>query len=159
MALAVISSIAHPHPKIPSLTPDSPLKGVVLMSPWVSFSTDTNSFKENKDKDIDTVAAVMGFAADFATAEERDNYSEPIRTDSHWWKGVGIENALMLVGDQEMFCDDVTAFARTLDEAGVNLKFFNCPRHLHIESTLNAQAGTEPGLMSTAIWDWLDTVF
>ena len=155
----MISSILHRHKDIPPLSLDSSLRGVVLVSPWVSFSTDAKSFEENKDKDMFVAAFSVEWADDFATPEERDNYSEPIRADASWWKGTPVEKALMVAGDDELFRDDITRFAGTLKQAGVDLEFVNCPSQIHVDCHLDASTGMEPGVMSTSIWAWLETLF
>jgi acetyl esterase/lipase len=103
--------------------------------------------------------SMMSMVDEFVTPEEHDNYSEPIRADSDWWKETPVEKVLMLAGDHEMFRDDIVVFSGTLEKAGVDLNFVNCPLQVHVECHLDAQTGMEPGLMSTSIWDWLDTLF
>ena len=65
----------------------------------------------------------------------------------------------MVVGDLEMFRDDTEVFAGTLEKAGVPLKFVKCPLQIHVDCTLDAGSGLEPGFMSTSIWEWFDTLF
>lgn len=102
---------------------------------------------------------MVDWANQYATLEERDNFSEPVRADAAWWKGTPVDSFLMVCGDCEMFRDDIVIFAQTLDTAGVKLKFVNCPLQVHVDCTLDAVSGLEPGLMSTTIWDWLNTIF
>lgn len=156
MALAVLSHTLHPHPDIPALSLPSPLRGLFLISPWVSFSMDAGSFEENKDKDMFNATSMVGFAAEFAEPAERNNYSEPIRTKSSWWQRAPVENMLLVAGAEEMFRDDIAVFAETLKEANANLEFVMCPRETHVECTLEAQFGMESGVMSNSIRNWLD---
>jgi len=98
-------------------------------------------------------------ANQFVTPAERDNYSEPILAETDWWKDAPVHNVLVVWGDCEMFRDDNTVFANTLKKAGLNVEFVNCPLQVHVDCTLDAASGMEPGLMSTTIWDWFQTMF
>lgn len=158
MALAVLSHARRPHPDIPTLSLPSPIRGLVLISPWVSFSMEAASFEENKDKDMFNASSMMGFAADFAKPSERNNYSEPIRAEPSWWRQAPAENILLVAGAEEMFRDDIAFFAETLEKAGTNLKFVMCENETHVECTLEAQFGMEAGVMSNAVRSWLDQV-
>jgi acetyl esterase/lipase len=125
----------------------------------VTFSTDAKSFQENKDKDMFTAESMVGWASQYVSPEERDNYSEPGRADADWWKNAPVNSALMVCGDCEMFRDDIVIFASTLEKAGLILEFVNCPLQVHVDCTLDAGSGMEPGLMSTSVWDWFNTIF
>jgi acetyl esterase/lipase len=159
LALGLISSILHPHSGIPSLTLPSPLNGVFLISPWVSFSTDAKSIEENKENDMFPIASMVDWAGKYVTPEERNNYSEPVRAKAEWWKDAPVDSILMVCGDSEMFRDDTMVFAETLTEAGLNLEFVNCPLETHVECTLELGPGMEPSFMSKSVRGWFDAMF
>lgn len=62
-------------------------------------------------------------------------------------------------GEYELFRDDVEAFGGKLRASGQDVTAVGCPMEVHVDCFLDAMAGTECGLMSTSIWDWLDSVF
>lgn len=103
--------------------------------------------------------AMKGWAQDYALPEERDNYSEPMRADSSWWKNLPAKQTLNVIGDYEMFRDDLAEFGKTLKQAGVDVIDVHCPMQVHIDCILDAATGMEPGPMSKEIWKWLPTVF
>ena len=51
LALSLLSHILHPRPDTPRLTLTSPLRGALLISPWVNFSTKHSSYVRNAGKD------------------------------------------------------------------------------------------------------------
>jgi acetyl esterase/lipase len=106
-----------------------------------------------------TIESSVKFANQFASPEERNNYSEPIRASPEWWKDAPVESVLMVSGDFEMFRDDIIVFAETLEKAKVNLEYVNCPLEVHVECTLDAGSGLEPGLMSNSVWSWFNMMF
>lgn len=106
-----------------------------------------------------TAESSTALANQFVTPAERDNYSEPILAETDWWKDAPVDNVLLVCGDLEMFRDDNRVFANTLEKAGLNVEFVNCPLQVHVDCILDAGSGMEPGLMSTTIWDWFNKIF
>ncbi|OCK78706.1 alpha/beta-hydrolase [Lepidopterella palustris CBS 459.81] len=159
LAIAIMSIIAHPRPTFRPLSLSGPLAGVLLVSPWVSFSSDAQSFKDNKTKDIHMAPQMHEWARDFCTETERDNYTEPILANVGWWKGLQAKQILVLSGTYEIFLTDIRKFAQTLKEAGLNVTYVDCEMQVHIDCILDAQSGLEPGDMSHATWEWLERVY
>jgi acetyl esterase/lipase len=159
LAIALISNVLHPHPAVPPLTLNGQLAGLLLISPWVIFSTSAPSFEECEHKDIHGKAALHDWADDFASPADRNNYTEPLRADVSWWSGQCAKKILNLAGEYEMFRDDLEAFGRVLEKAKLDVKTISCPKQVHIDCILDAQSGLEPGLMSEEIWKWLDTAY
>ncbi|KAH7081941.1 Alpha/Beta hydrolase protein [Paraphoma chrysanthemicola] len=159
MVLGLLSSISHSHPSIPALQLSTPLKGALLISPWVSFSKDWESYRLNADRDLVSASGMLEWADVFAGPEERDNFSEPIKADADWWRAVPVEKTLLVWGEHEVFRDSIAEVAETLVKAGVSIKTVECERQVHVESILDSQSGLEHGPMSKEIWDWLTSVY
>ena len=150
----------HPLPSIPSLELDGPLAGVPLVCPWVTFSVSAPAFTENLAKVIHGVAVLHDWERDcLSSPSDKNAYSEPFLADVSWWKDAPVKKLLMNWGDYELFRDDREAFSRRLEDAGQDVTAVRYPREVHIDCIFDAMMGTEYGLMSTSIWDWLDTVF
>lgn len=159
MALALMSILLHPHEGIKPLKLESPLAGLLLISAWVSFKSDSQSFKDNNERDIHQKAQMHEWADDFATPEERNNYTEPVDADSSWFKGFPARKTLNIYGGYEIFRDDIAAVGKKLREAGAVVDDVECPLQVHIDCILDAAAGYEVGPMSTETWKWLENVF
>ena len=115
--LGVLSHILHPHPKIPPLSLSTPLKGVILLSPWASFRTDWPSTEANGQKDIVTPYCGDLWSANFLGTSIKDNYNEPIQTDVKWWSGLQeIVGEIFVVGGRdEVLLDSILEMGKTLE--------------------------------------------
>jgi len=158
LALAIMSIILHPHPDIQPLQLQEPLAGLLLISPWISFESNTSSFATNATKDMHSPAVMHLMAADLASPHERNNYTEPARTDASWWRNLPAKRTLNVFGGYEMFRDDDAKLGVTLKEAGANVESVECPLQVHIDCILDAQSNLEVGPMSTKIWEWFSEV-
>lgn len=159
LAIALMSNIMHPHHESRALNLSSPIAGLLLISSWVTFSTDAMSFKECEHRDIHGITALHEWKSDFAPPRERDNYMEPLQAEMSWWKNLPAKKVLNAAGEYEMFRDDLKDFGQVLEKAGVNVRTVICPMQVHIDCILDAQAGLDVGPMSTEIWEWLISVF
>jgi acetyl esterase/lipase len=159
LVLGIMSVIAHPHPTIGTLELTSPLAGLLLVSPWVSFESTSASFKTNATADIHMGPQMHQWARDFANEDEQDNYTEAILAPVDWWKGMQAKSVLNLSGTKELFLTDIVELEKTMKKAGVNVETVECELQVHIDCMLDAQTGLPPGDMSFAIWKWFETVF
>lgn len=153
-----MSLLLHPHPDIPALKLESPIAGLLLICSWVSYQSNAESFKTNKDKDIHEAPQMHQWADDFCTEEERNKYTEPIRADSDWFRGLPAKSVLNVWGGYELFRDDCEAFGKLLEAADVSVRNMECPQQVHIDCILDAQSQLDTGLMSTEVWEWLGKV-
>lgn len=159
MALALMSILLHPHPDIKPLKLAQPLAGLLLISAWVSFKSDSQAYEDNNKRDIHMKMQMHEWASDFCTEEERNNYTEPVEAPPSWFRGTPVRKALNIFGSYEIFRDDIAIMGRKMREAGVNVSDVECPMQVHIDCILDAQTGLDVGPMSTETWRWLETVF
>ena len=159
MAVALMSILVHPHPDIQPLKIEKPLAGLLLISAWLSFESQTQSFKDNNHRDIHMRNQMHQWADDFCNADERNNYSEPIKGDITWFKDMPVKKILNIFGSYEIFRDDIVAFGKLLEKAGFDVENVECPMQVHIDCVLDAGLGMEVGPMSTETWRWIETVF
>lgn len=117
-----MSILLHPHPDVNSLSLNSPLAGLLLISPWVSFESDSQSYQDNKNKDIHKKGEMHEWADDYTLPEERNNWSEPIRADVVWWNNLPAKRVLNIYGGFELFKDDDAKFGETLKGLGLRLR-------------------------------------
>ncbi|KAL2847073.1 alpha/beta hydrolase fold-domain-containing protein [Aspergillus pseudodeflectus] len=155
ICLAVMSLLRHPTPLAPHVTLEAPIRGLVLICPWVSFDSNSASYLENAARDVIFPGQVHDWANAFACPSERNEYSEPIRASAGWWKGIPTEQTLIVCGNDEVFKDDIQRLGMTMAEAGLNVQVSTCSKQIHIDCILDEQHGLDPGPMSHAIWDWL----
>ncbi|KAH8821752.1 prolyl oligopeptidase-like protein [Xylogone sp. PMI_703] len=147
LILALMSHILHPHPSstVPRVTLSTPFLGCLLICPWISFSTNYPSFKQNIYKDcIDPTGAQKWIDA-FLGKKPKDNYNEPINASKSWWEGFPARNVTTLAGSDEILIDGVKEFNAKFQEAlkgkGVNYEFVICPGEYHDQWYLDLQYG------------------
>lgn len=159
ICLALVSIALHFDKTFPKLESTTPIAGMFLISPWTSFSTNSGSYEENKVKDIFSSNQTHEWVNNFVNEDERNEYSEPVRALSSWWKKAPVLKTLVISGDDELFRDDIQILSRRLKDAGLDVNAVNCTNQVHIECILDAETGDEPGQMSFEIWAWLIAVF
>ena len=124
LASALLLHLAHPHPKLPKLVLQKPLRAAVLISPWISFSTTRDSFQRNKHMDCLTIPAVRRASNTYiGPGSSHDAYSEPIRAPASWWSDVAastVTDMLIWGGGGEVLIDSIRDFASHV-QAGFKL--------------------------------------
>jgi len=117
LALSIISHILHPHPKCPPLPLSAPLRGAILLAPWVSFRTDLPSVKANAQKDIIQPSLGDRWSANFLGTSSKDEYNEPgERTDEQWWAGLqdAVAEIFIVGGQDEILVDSIREMGKKL---------------------------------------------
>lgn len=138
---------------------DVPLAGVLLFSPMVSFSTESESWTANKEKDCVAPISMHLLGPAYVDPNDINNYSEPLRADVSWWRGIPVKSILNVYGGNECFKSHIVELGEKLMKAGNKVEDAECPLNVHIDWVLDLQAGLEPGIMSEKILDWLARVF
>ncbi|QSZ35846.1 hypothetical protein DSL72_006968 [Monilinia vaccinii-corymbosi] len=120
LVLALLSHIIHGHPNesIPRVQLKEPLDGAVLLAPWLTFGTSSKSYEANRYKDLIDPIAIKLWSRAFQSSTPSDNYIEPLYASTSWWKRLptAVTSILILTGENEVFVDDVKAFAGKLQE-------------------------------------------
>jgi acetyl esterase/lipase len=124
LVLSLLSHILHPHPSVPALELNAPFKAVLLISPWVSFSTEHPSYTTNAETDIFDHTPLTMWAKAFLGNSQRqgitmgDSYSEPLLAETSWWSGSSkvANEVLFWTGGGELFVDGIRAFAEKFTE-------------------------------------------
>lgn len=105
--LGIISHISHPHPQIPPLHLSAPFKGILLLSPWVSFGSVSSSGERCKNRDIIQPEIARKWSNAFLGEQKTDEYNEPLSAKVAWWKGLKAEEILLVASADECLTDDV----------------------------------------------------
>jgi acetyl esterase/lipase len=126
LALALLSHISHPHPSttvpIPKIDlKGDKIKGAVLISPWVSFSTTDESFKRNAYKDCINPPAGQQWSSAFMGSRwphttNADYYNQAVKAPASWWEGLMVENVFVVAGEEEVLIDGIKAWEGKFEE-------------------------------------------
>ena len=114
LALDVVVHAQHPHPSITPLTPETSYRGLLLISPWVDFCTNNESWKRNGDKDICAATAFEMWSEAYLGGMPSDSYSEPCRATTEWLEELQARKILVTAGQEEVLVDAVTALANKI---------------------------------------------
>ncbi|EKG17420.1 Alpha/beta hydrolase fold-3 [Macrophomina phaseolina MS6] len=121
LALALLSHLLHPHrdPAVPrvALPLAQKIRAVALISPWVSFDTETASFERNASRDVVTPGALARWATVFLGGRPTDEYNEPVDVPAGWWRGLGervVGDVLFLAGEYEVLLDGILNCAESV---------------------------------------------
>ncbi|TPX11486.1 uncharacterized protein E0L32_007905 [Thyridium curvatum] len=155
LALALLSLVNHPVESLPTVKLHEPIRGVFLISPWVSFSTQSLSFQENADRDLINARLILDWGEAYAPSPLRDEYSEPLRAGISWWEQLPTQDLLILAGEVEVFRDDIVELGNRMSHANVQTKLIVCPKHSHEECIQDAKSKLQHGMMAESVWNWL----
>jgi acetyl esterase/lipase len=115
---------------------------VVLISPWVSFSSTSESFTTNKRSDVFSEKAGAKSAEAFLGYEEKrgDNYTGPLNAERGWWEGLMVEKVCVVMGLDEMMLGGLREFVERFNdgfgERGVSV--------LELKGTCHVSVNIEP---------------
>ncbi|TQN63921.1 Esterase, partial [Colletotrichum shisoi] len=129
----VLNHILHPHPEVETVRLSGPLAGVFMVSPFLTVRTDTASFRDNHRVDMLSAAIVSKasryiFPADFAIAKQmasNPHQPMPLDGDLEWFGEIQAvsKSIYITAGAQEVFRDDVRAFAEAVRRRNPNMDF------------------------------------
>lgn len=175
LVLSLLSRLRYPHLDIQTITLHQPLKGVFLLSPWVSYDTDFESFPRNAFKDVLVPDMLRKWAGMYLGTVDREvdprvvtggnNYSEPLLANASWWKGMHdvVEEVWLFGGEDEVFIDSLRAFGAKFLEGwmaggGVEgkVEFQFAEREPHVGPIMDVMLQyKEKGQVQLALEKWL----
>jgi acetyl esterase/lipase len=122
-----LSHILHPLNGVPLVSLPSPIRGVYLMSPWLSLSGATRSHAVNDKTDVVSAKtfAYCGRKAPADVPELSQCYLEASRSPEGWFKGVEgvVDRVLVTAGARECLKDDIELFYRSLSTYHSGMEF------------------------------------
>ncbi|KAF7362878.1 Abhydrolase-3 domain-containing protein [Mycena venus] len=120
LVIQLLSHLLHPHSDVPNIQLSQPFGGIYLLSPWVSLTTDRQSYTECDGIDwIPTnKMAAVGASVQAGFPEEDNMYAETVKAPEEWFKGVDrlVKRVLITLGEKEGLRDDVISFGVTFKQ-------------------------------------------
>jgi acetyl esterase/lipase len=146
LALQLASHILHPLPSIPP-PPALPqaLAGMLLISPWCSYSLDSPGHSRNDRKDVlsrDTYVRFTKLVTPGVTPELK-SHCEPLSASAEWWKGLdgAYARVLLTVGEYECRIDSILEMAVIISHHVKDTVTRVEPGALHEEAILKFRSG------------------
>ncbi|KAJ3529266.1 hypothetical protein NMY22_g9060 [Coprinellus aureogranulatus] len=126
LILQFLSQLLHPLEKIgPVQSIKAPLGGVLLISPWAKFQSESLSFTSNTE-DVLTEPSMISWGRQYSEGvpESMRPYIEPGTAGPAWFNGLNliVGKMLVTVGGEERLRDDVVALAEVLEKKGVDVQ-------------------------------------
>ena len=148
----------HPHPAIDPIHTSSPLKGLLLISPWVSFATSSPSYSQNGNKDVTNATILKKWSAYYLGQAEPDNYNQPLSASGTWWEGVNdkVQEMVITAGTDETPFSDTEKFAEVLKATMSNLKVLFAAGETHDQPFMDPLTGEKsPSETTQFAQSWL----
>ncbi|KAH7121059.1 Alpha/Beta hydrolase protein [Dendryphion nanum] len=158
LVVATLSHLLHPHPDVPTVKLAVPLRGALLISPWVSFRTDWDSYTRNLDTDM-LVPGIRRWAAMLMNKTNTDpetdpgpvtgdSYNDALTNDTEWWQGMHhvVSDVFDWSGGDECLVDAIREFDLRFEQGwteGGGAK----SRFIHIESPHQIHIAPIAGMM------------
>lgn len=129
LSFSLFSHLLHPHPEVQEITLYEPLAGALLISPWVTFSTEDSSMTRNFYTDYlhpimlrKWAAMFLGKSTDQPEADQArvfgDSWAEALPNKELWWHGLHgvVSDILVWSGSNEILVDSIRAFEPLLKQ-------------------------------------------
>lgn len=142
----LLSHMLHPLDTVrPIISPKGKIKGVYLMSPWISLQSTSSSMVDGASEDMATCSGLSSAGGIFMAAvpAEQRAYAEPIYAPDGWFEGLDsvVERMLVTAGDAELMRDDILQFSDILSKHKSQYTFILQPGGLHNDPILDFMAG------------------
>ncbi|KAJ7701579.1 Alpha/Beta hydrolase protein [Mycena rosella] len=120
LIVQLLSQMLHPLPSVPEIHLPAPLRGALLISPWVNLSADSASHRENDGRDILRRNTLARWGATILSAVPAGDraFAEAARAPAEWFAGADrvVERVLVTAGGAECLRDDIVAFGEAFKQ-------------------------------------------
>jgi acetyl esterase/lipase len=117
LAAAVILHCLQPSEHVAPLnvvSSASKFKGLVLISPWVSFDTTLGSFTQNPGRDYIQAETEKFWSDSYLSKGEPCIYNEPGLASATQWKDMPVQEILVTAGADELLIDGITKWVEDI---------------------------------------------
>lgn len=114
--MQVLSHILHPLKGVKPLSLPAPIRGIYLVSPWVSLTTKEGHPADATDIITSYNLAEWGKEVLRDVPSSQNVYAEAVNAPESWFKGVDkvVERVLITAGGAECLKDDIVRFDNLL---------------------------------------------
>lgn len=169
IALAIMAHLQEPKIGISPLIVSEQFKGLLAISPRTANKPQADSFRYNGGKDFMNKRSLCAITETWKPAD--DVWAAPVLAKPGFWNGLKAGRALLVVGENEVYRDDVCHVANVMgagENNGIvtlksNLKkatdpavqLIVCPGEMHCQASLDKSLGITDGHMTQGIARWL----
>lgn len=171
IALAIMAHLQEPKVGISPLIIREEFKGLLAISPRTANKPKAASFQYNEGKDFMSKESLSATAETWRPAE--DVWAAPVLAKSGFWDGLKAGRALLVVGEKEVYLDDVCHVAQVMGATSSKktgraamksnlakasdpaVQLLRCPGEMHCQASLDKSLGITTGYMTQGIAHWL----
>jgi hypothetical protein len=95
--------LTHPSEDVPELIINEPIKGVILISPWVSFHHNWPSVEASEHRDIDAKDVTTEWSRAYLNGRPSNNYTEAAEAPEWWWDNAKCSRLWCLLGVTKLY--------------------------------------------------------
>lgn len=116
LTLGLLGHATHPHPACPRLLlkKGEQFRAALLMSPWVTFDSNSESMIYNEMKDYICRRSLRKWHEAFMGTAKLDAYNTPLDAPTEWWQGMPVKSLLFTGGGDELFRSDIENLGRKI---------------------------------------------
>lgn len=101
---------------MPRLVINKPIKGVILLSRWVSFHPNWPSVEASELGDIEAKEVATGWSRAYLNGRSLNNYIEAAEAPEWWRDNIHVQQTLVLAGGVEALLDSIKAWVNRFKE-------------------------------------------
>ncbi|KAG6027951.1 hypothetical protein E4U41_000811 [Claviceps citrina] len=170
LVAGVLSHLTHRHAAIDELTLTGPLAAAVMMAPWTAMNEPDARLAGDDGGDVITKAPLGHWARNYmggggatatmaTTATTPDYYTDASRAPSGWFRGLPVNQILVMAGQHEYLLPQIDAFVRTLQTGYGPVEFYVADKEAHIAPFVNLlYEHNAPTGQGTKLVDWIEAV-
>ncbi|KAJ7270930.1 Alpha/Beta hydrolase protein [Mycena rebaudengoi] len=164
LLLQVLSQILHPRDAVPKIELSAPIRGALLVSPWVSLTGESKSHFEYDGIDFVSrdVLKDWGSIVLSGIPEADRAFGEAAKAPEWWFDGVDrlVDRVLITAGGAECLRDDIVVFAEAFKKHHPTVEFIVQKDGLHEDLFLDFFANEKKLVSLTPlVVEWLAAGF
>ncbi len=165
LAIGVLSEIMHPSDRRELVQLKEKLGGLCLVSPFLSFNYEKDSYTTNASRDFVSLAATKRFNRNFKPIGLSDEEAvkipalSPLDAPDGWYRNCPVERIMLTMGAWEVFLDDQIAFGYRLrneaEATKTKIDIVQGSKEVHSAPFVDGGFGVEGGDTQTAVLAWM----
>lgn len=165
LVVGLLSHITHPSKDIIPLQLSEKIGGFCLISPFLSFNYNKESYFSNAENDFLTLQTVKNFNKALKPEGMTDYdaginpYISPLDAREGWWRNLPVDKIILTMGSWELFRDDCVAFGKRLEkEAATTGTQVHCvlgANEVHASPVIDRMCGLLDGETTDAVEQWM----
>ncbi|KAI5302360.1 hypothetical protein KEM55_001156, partial [Ascosphaera atra] len=114
LVCALISHLAHPHPKVQALSVTSELGGILLLSPWTYLQSDMQGHVIDASGDLVSEKVGDVWSSAYLGGAPNDNYTDASTAPGEWFAAFPVRKIFVSAGSNEILLPAIEMLVENL---------------------------------------------